>query len=469
MTFEIGKLQRIYLAMLDRMESSASLFETRNREGIFSPALTMWLMINGRAKGQRSLMDALDSLVSNEASEVAARSNTRKLRVIPVSMNSGGLSRARERLSLDLVKRVSFEIVEHLLRDLSPTLWHGRRVFLCDGTIIALTRTKEHVEAFRPTRNQHGSAYTPNFLCLCCHELFSGIALTPRYGAYRGENARSEPGLFYEVLEDLPHKSLIVMDRNFGIFPVAYAAARKQHHILVRLTASRAKGFGVEKGPFVDKKVRWEFGTSRSTEQLQIPKNASLDGRFIKWTVERKGCRPLELLFFTNSSQSAEELANLYLQRERIENDIRTLKHTIGMERLFAESPDGIAKELILGVTAYNLLRAIISEAARELGLEPRQISFTRAAKFSQIFSRRILEASSQQERLLLQQHFLTALKQTRIPNRKKRRIEPRKLAHDPKKYTLMKHSRAQEQIIAEETLAKHGNRGYYTSVTRKY
>ena len=464
MKFELKKLEQKYLSMLDRMESNESLFEVRNREGVFSPAVIMWLMINGRAKGRRSLMDALESLAEHEASEVLDRSGTKKVRITPVSMNSGGLSRAREKLSLDLVRRVGTEIANFILKDKGTTLWRGRRVFLCDGTIIGLTRTEDHVKAFRPTQNQHGMAYTPNFLCLCCHELYSGVALMPRYGAYRGESATSEPELYYGMLEELPKESLIILDRNFGIFPVAYAAAQRKHHLLVRLTETRAKGFDTGKESCCEDDVEWKFRQSRAAEQLKISEGAILKGRFIKHTVKRKGCRDLKLLFFTNSDAPAAELIELYLQRERIENDIRTLKHTIGMERLFAETPDGIAKELLLGVTAYNLIRAIIADAAKELGLLPRQLSFTRAARFTQIFGNRLLTASTEQERRLIREHFLAAMRQTKIPNRKKQRIEPRKKAYGRQKYSFMTESREKERQNSRELLAINGHLGYSAS-----
>lgn len=468
---DISTLEDFYVEIIDRIAPDESLYGLRSRAGIFSPALTMWLMINGRLKGKRSLVDALAALNAGEAERVVSKSDTKRVRVTPISDNSGGLCRARARLSVELVEKVAKTISESLIEQSATKRWHGRSVFLCDGTTIALTRTQQHVQTYTPPRNQHGGAYTPLILCLCCHELFSGVALNPSYGAYRGENATSEQALFYRALDSLPERSLCIADRNFGIFAVAYAAQERGHEVLMRLTSSRARGFiGDEAGQeYIDKPVTWRCGSSKASEELGITETSTVQGRFIKWTSKRNGFRPLELCFFTNSSAPAQELADLYEQRERLENDIRTLKSTIDLERLFAETPDNIAKELMLGVAAYNLIRAIITEAANKLELLPRQISFTRALNLTQIWGNKLRDAASPSEKQAIHERFLLSLRQTRHPNRKNRRVEPRKLTYQSQRYTQMKGSRAEEQKNEEKILATKGHRGYYSSSTRDY
>ena len=105
------------------------------------------------------------------------------------------------------------------------------------------------------------------------------------------------------------------------------------------------------------------------------------------------------LFFFTTCPEPPHLLAKLYGKRERIENDIRSLKHTLGMEMLYARTSEMTQKELVLGVAAYNLLRACLAVAAKRLGLEPRQISFSRGAELTRIFGNKIRLAESQNER----------------------------------------------------------------------
>lgn len=473
MAKKFSGIEKLFVDLIDRVDDGSNLFKTRSRSGIFSPALTIWLLVNCWAKGLKGLSCALQALGDNEASEVLSRNPTkRKFRVRSVSQNSGGLSRARQRLELDDIRKLTNKMNQILIEEKTPeSLWHGRRVYIFDGTAISLTRNDKVLEQYKVSRNQHGEAYTPTMLCGCCHELFSGIALNPRFGAYRGSEKTHEANLFVEVMDEIPEKSILIADRNLGIFPIAYEASRREHQVLLRLTSTRAKSIArkaISQEEFIDTEVNWKFPGSRM-EGLEIAEGATLAGRFIKWTVKRNGYRPLELLFFTTSSEPAEELVALYQQRERIENDIRTLKHTIGLERLVSKSPKIIGQELLLGVLAYNLIRSIIATVANELGLEPRQISYTRAVQWIQIFGNQIRDATNPKQIQKIRERFLVVLRQTKLPNRKKQRIEPRKRAYERQAYPRMRKSREEERAMALLILEQYGHRGYSTSVSRDY
>lgn len=473
MEIDLSGLESLFIGLIDRVTDDPSMYVTRSREGIFSPALTMWLMINGWAKGRRGVSSALEAIGAGEASGVIARnSRTKRVQVTPLSTNSGGLTKARYRLRMNELKELCVRINEVLISEIvKEQLWNGQRVYLFDGTTIALTREEELLKKFKPVRNQHREGYTPNILCGVCHELFSGIALNPRHGAYRGQERTDEIRLCCDMLKDLPAKSLVVADRGLGVLPVAYMATKLGHDVLIRLSIARAKGLVgklLGKHEYIDETLSWKLRETRLKE-LEIPPDTEVPGRFIKWTVKRDGFKPLELFFFTTSLAPAEEIAALYLQRERIENDIRTLKYTIGMERLYSKTPEMIAQELLLGVLAYNLIRAIIAQAAYELEIPARQISFTRAARYAQVYGNRVRDAKNAEERKKFRDLFLLALRQTKLPNRKKRRVEPRKLARGPQPYPPMKESRKKEQNNAREILEANGHRGYFTSVTRNF
>jgi len=60
---------------------------------------------------------------------------------------------------------------------------------------------------------------------------------------------------------------------------------------------------------------------------------------------------------------------------------LRSLKQTVRLHSLTARSLDMVAKELVLGLAAYNLVRATMYAAPRGAGLGPRQLSFLRARR----------------------------------------------------------------------------------------
>ncbi|PYT32788.1 MAG: hypothetical protein DMG57_00760 [Acidobacteria bacterium] len=68
----------------------------------------------------------------------------------------------------------------------------------------------------------------------------------------------------------------------------------------------------------------------------------------------------------------------LYRRRWDIELDIRSLKQTLRMHSLSAQTPEMAEKEQLLAIAGYNLVRSVQMQAAREADLEPRRLSFSR-------------------------------------------------------------------------------------------
>jgi hypothetical protein len=307
--------------------------------------------------------------------------------------------------------------------------------------------------------------------CLFCHELWSGVAMNAQFAPYRGKKSASEQRLCFGVLDELPKKSLLIADRNFGIFSVAYETDRRGIKTLVRLTKSRAKGLGkssfTESGN-VDIPIVWKFGKT-NIPGLEIPDGATVEGRFIKHTLKRKGFRDLGLYFFTTSTESADELVELYAQRERIENDIRSIKYVVGMEILHGKTPEMLEKEVLFGIAAYNLVRAVVAIAAKKLNIEPRKISFSRAARLTKLFGNQLAAALDKKEQLTIVQRFITGLNQSKLATRRNLRIEPRKRVREKQLFPVMRKSRLQERKAATRVLKKFGHRGYFTTVSRDY
>ena len=71
------------------------------------------------------------------------------------------------------------------------------------------------------------------------HELASGLAVLPAFGPMYGPQAVSEIALARQLLARLPEGSLLLADRNFGVFAFAHAAVEASHDVLLRLTAKR--------------------------------------------------------------------------------------------------------------------------------------------------------------------------------------------------------------------------------------
>lgn len=474
MAKESLSLEGKFLELLDELDYGSDIFVSRTAHGIFTPCLTMFLMMTQRLGNGSSLLSALKTMHSEDTSEIKSR-NTRSKRFNfgEISGNSGGYSRARQRLSLELVREVSEGISSYLVSNKGSVKERQgeQRVFIFDGTTIRMDRSPANLEKYPPVRNKVRAALAPNIQVGCVHELYTGVALCPHYGPYRGEKATHESKLFIEMLEKIPVGSLLIADRGLGSFPLAYAAERKGVDLLVRLSTSRAKSLDRQtgsKGKDTDSIVQWQLKKTRLTE-LSIPEGATITGRFIRHTVKRKGHRPLELLFYTNSKKPLNEIVKLYAQRERIENDIRTLKYILGMNMLFTKTPEMIEKELLLGFVAYNIVRSIIASSARKLSLKPRDISFTAALHNIVAFGGKLRLCKDSKEQKRTMTSFMHAMSQSKLPKRTHFRIEPRKIVHERRKFARLLLSREEEREKIQTTLKEYGHRGYLTSVSRAY
>ena len=170
----------------------------------------------------------------------------------------------------------------------------------------------------------------------------TGIAINPVYGAYRGGKGSGEPALAKEMLAKHKDPSIIIGDRGFGLFSTAYHAAINGHEVLFRLSIKQAEMIlGRSIGDKdTDRQITWWASPYTLKNNPEIPKGTRLKGRFLRKTVRRRGFRPVVLLFFTTCPEPPHLLAKLYGKRERIENDISSLEHTLGMEMLYARASE---------------------------------------------------------------------------------------------------------------------------------
>jgi hypothetical protein len=168
---------------------------------------------------------------------------------------------------------------------------------------------------------------------------------------------------------------------------------------------------------------RWDGGKAKRAWTL----DASLPGRLLAWRVGR-GKHQQWLYPFTTLSLPAEEVVELYGLRWRIETDLRSLKQTIRLQRIAAQSADMMEKELLVAVMAYNLVRALMFQAAQRAKIDPRELSFTYACNIVLDGYPKVLAAptAKQQEQEL--DRIVDLVARCRLPKRTKRRSYPREV-----------------------------------------
>jgi len=141
--------------------------------------------------------------------------------------------------------------------------------------------------------------------------------------------------------------------------------------------------------------------------------------------VTRKG-QTVQLYFFTTLELPPEQIAELYGYRWNIETDLRSLKQTVHLHSLTAQSVDMVAKELVLGVAAYNLVRGTMYAAAHAAGIDPRQLSFSRVQDVVNAGLPNLAAADSPEAYQRVLDRMLRRAAQCQLPRRPHRPSYPR-------------------------------------------
>ena len=202
--------------------------------------------------------------------------------------------------------------------------------------------------------------------------------------------------------------------------------------VVTRLTSHRRADFRtgkrLAKGDHI---VRWVKPSLRQVEFADDDFPDYLDVRETRITVDHAGFRALTIILVTTLLDdkliTTEDLQQLYRARWHNELDLRALKETLQMDVLRCKTPELIRKEIWTHIISYNLIRAIIAQAAMKHGIEPRTISFKGAVQTLLAFQPLIKAIGRDNAKLRMEvfRQVLDAIATHRVANRPDR-FEPR-------------------------------------------
>jgi hypothetical protein len=397
----------------------------RVRRGIYGPPVVMWLMMLQRLNPRGTVTSAVQLLIQGAAEPLLA--NCKRVRQRRISVRTGGYCQARQKLPKLLCRQVSEEIVEQLRQVLNASQPEGEsNVFVLDGSILELESRPELLKRYPPTQNQHGRGHWPALRLVVMHDLGTGLGQPPCWGAVNGPEATSEQALAEQAIQALPTGSVVVADRNFGIFSVAYAAQSRAIAVVLRMTDVRARKLAGPISQPGEYAVVWKASRWDGSKHRTWPPEATVEGRVIAARVGR-GKSKQWLYLFTTSERPMEEILQLYGRRWTIETDLRSLKRTVQLQHLRAQSEDMMEKEILMAMSAYNLVRAVMCMAARRNRIDPRQLSFSSVLTLVDAAWPKLMQATTkdQHDREFIRVLDLAAL--CTLPNRRKPRSYPRR------------------------------------------
>jgi len=383
-----------------------------------------------------------------------------------VDPDTSAYCQARLRLPLDILARIRHAVAARADRLLSERqqLWHGWRPKVIDGTTVTLPDTPKNQRQYPQLRSQKPGCGFPLMKIVGIFSLSSGVLLDYR----TGNKHRHELALLYKLLDHFKARDLVVADRGFCNFVLIALLLLRGVGSLFRL--HQARQIDWRKGKRLGKCDRLFTWAKPLIKPRYLPHYlwkrlpSELSVRVLRFQLKVPGFRPESVTLVTTLTDPelypAREVALLYVRRWKIELWFRDIKTSMGMEVLRCKSPGMVHKELEMFLIAYNLIRALMTEASSIHEVPLDRISFKGTVDATRQYSIAIAQARSQKKQRELIAELLAVLAKDELPDRPGRR-EPRAIKRRPKPFPLLNKHRHQYKDIA------HRNR-YWKSNLRK-
>ena len=391
------------------------------RERIFTPIVTLWVFLGQVLSADNCCRAAVARLNAHRVS----------LGSSPVSAATGGFCQARKRLPegfFAAIARHTGREIENAVH--TPWLWMQRRVLMFDGTIVSMPDTEENQAEYPQPPSQRPGVGFPLARIAAIFSFSTGAVIDLGIAAYSGKS-QGELSLLRQLIGVFLPGDVMLADRLMCSWREMVMLKSRGVDVVTRLTSHRSADF--RRGKRLGKDdhiVRWAKPDLRPVEFADKDLPDYLDVRETRITVDHAGFRALSIILVTTLLDdkliTAHDLQQLYRARWHNELDLRALKETLQMDVLRCKTPELIRKEIWTHIISYNLIRAMIAQAAMKHAIEPRTISFKGAMQTLAAFQS-VIKAVCQRSKLRIEIYLqvLDAIATHRVAKRPDR-FEPR-------------------------------------------
>jgi len=414
------------------------------RDRLFNPVTTIWGFLSQVLSDDHSCRDAVSRIIAHRAAS--------GLKVC--SPNTTSYCNARARLPTAVLCSLAKRTAQQLQDSLPQAWkWHGRNVYIADGSHVSMPDTPENQEAYpQPEVQQEGIGFPLARLTVllslatgACHDL----AMAPYAGKGTGEKT-----LVRQLYDILKPGDVVLADALFDDYFIAWELRQRGIELVARAQYQRVDTQTVQSRPDGDVIV-WQRPNKphgmkgeqyRTYPKTLLMRQVSVDARDKDNRVEQ--CKVITTIL--DAAIGGGQIGALYERRWDGEVDIRSIKATMKMDVLRCKTPEMVEKEIWAHLLAYNLLRTVMAVAASESSVEPRQLSFKGAKQALTAFAPK-LEAARPEQRAGLVDAMLVAVAYHRVGNRpgrwepraRKRRPKPSKRLNQPRCVAKLAHNRA--------------------------
>jgi len=300
--------------------------------------------------------------------------------------------------------------------------------------------TPELQEAFGQPDGQKAGCGFPVARIVAMFCWATGAALDVVIGAYRS----SELTLVHPLWDHLKHGDIVLADRFYCTYVNVAALLARRCDAVFRLHGGRSRTMDFRQGKCLgrqDRLMLWQRpkicprGLSRE-QWLSLPEPLTI--RVIRFGTRVPGFRSRTVLVATTLldpvAYPLEEIAALYGDRWTVELRLRDIKTTMQMDVLRGKSPDVVRKEILMHLLAYNLIRALMWQAAQKHGRPLHRLSFAGTIKHLNAVAPYLWLYAGTDRSDVLYALLLEWMARDELPYRPGR-IDPRAVKRRPKEY----------------------------------
>ncbi len=407
---------------------------------LFTPLRTFWLFLSQVLDADGACREVLTKFLAWLASTSGKTA----------SASTAAYCKARKRLREEELLGVHHQVANAVDERARPEdLWRGRCVKVVDGSSVSMPDTPENQARYPQPKAQKKGCGFPVMRIVALFSLATGALLE----LARDSLEVHERTLFRRCWDSFRPGEIALSDRGFAGFADFFCLMERGVDSVSRNHQRRKKTELVKRLGKNDRLVLWhkmpmhERPKWMSEEEWEaMPETLCV--RQITVTVDIPGYRSESLEIVTTlldpKAYPAKAIAELYRRRWAIELYLRHIKITMKMDILRCKTPEMVEKELWMRVIAYNLVRAIMLEAATAFAATLEKISFKGSLAAIRHWAPVLAQASESEA---LYQQMLRYIVQDALPHRPDR-SEPRARKRRPKNYPLLNQPRRQYKEI---------------------
>jgi hypothetical protein len=321
---------------------------------------------------------------------------------------SSAYCQARQRLPLELIRRLVDSFASGIEKQDALSLWHGHRIALIDGSGFSMPDTPELQAYFGQPGGQRPGCGFPVAHILALMDAHSGFLHDVIISPLRTHDMKHAADLHPKLCPG----DIVVGDRGFCSYAHLALILRANLHAVLRVHQKQIINFHphrpctrdlpkgntgiptsrwVERLGHCDQLVKWQRPKLRpkwmtKEDFAQLPDEIMV--REIKCRIHDRGCRVQEVTLVTTlldpQRYPSIEIAKLYRLRWQVEVDLRDLKITLGLDVLKGNKVETVKKEVLVYSLVYNLVRLVALKAAKRQRVNPNRISFIDALRWLQ-------------------------------------------------------------------------------------